>query len=35
VDEHPICLTFKYDFEFAAQNRSTGNALWANAALLL
>ncbi len=24
----PISFSFKYDFEFAAQNRSTGNALW-------
>jgi hypothetical protein len=30
----PICLTLKYDFEFAAQNRSTGNALWLSAGLM-
>jgi hypothetical protein len=30
-----INFTFKYDFEFAAQNRATGNALWMTAALEL
>ncbi len=29
----PISFSFKYDFEFAAQNRSTGNELWLTAAL--
>jgi hypothetical protein len=29
----PISVSFKYDFEFAAQNRSTGNELWLSAAL--
>ena len=28
-----ISFSFKYDFEFAAQNRSTGNELWLTAAL--
>ncbi|HKN14186.1 MAG TPA: transporter [Candidatus Binatus sp.] len=27
----PISFSFKYDFEFAAQNRSTGNELWLTA----
>jgi hypothetical protein len=31
----PIDLTLKYEFEFAEQNRTLGNALWFNAALLL
>jgi hypothetical protein len=29
----PISFSFKYEFEFAAQNRSTGNELWLTAAL--
>lgn len=29
----PISFSFKYEFEFAAQNRSTGNELWLSAAL--
>ena len=29
----PINLCFKYDFEFASQNRSSGNELWLTAAL--
>ena len=29
----PISFSFKYDFEFAAQNRSTGNELWLTAGL--
>jgi len=29
----PISFSFKYDFEFAAQNRSTGNELWLTASL--
>jgi hypothetical protein len=29
----PVSFSFKYDFEFAAQNRSTGNALWMTASL--
>ena len=35
VAGHPLCLTFKYDFEVFDQNRSSGNALWFNAALTL
>src|SRR5208282_3944126 len=31
----PISFSFKYDFEFAAQNRSTGNELWPAAVPLL
>ena len=30
-----INFTFKYDFEFAAQNRATGNELWLTAAIAL
>ncbi len=30
-----INFTFKYDFEFAAQNRATGNELWLTAAVAL
>ncbi len=29
----PISVCFKYDFEFAAQNRSTGNELWLTASV--
>lgn len=29
----PVSFSFKYDFEFAAQNRSTGNELWLTAAI--
>jgi hypothetical protein len=29
----PISFSFKYDFEFAAQNRSTGNELWLTASI--
>jgi hypothetical protein len=29
----PVSFSFKYEFEFAAQNRSTGNELWLTAAL--
>jgi hypothetical protein len=29
----PVSFAFKYDFEFAAQNRSSGNELWLTAAL--
>lgn len=29
----PISFSFKYEFEFAAQNRSTGNELWLTASL--
>jgi hypothetical protein len=29
----PVAFTAKYDFEFAAQNRSTGNELWLTGAL--
>ena len=29
----PVSFSFKYEFEFAAQNRSTGNALWMTASL--
>jgi|SRR5579863_3919963 len=32
LDEHSINLSFKYIFEFAAQNRSTGDELWLTAA---
>jgi len=28
IREIPISFTFKYDFEFAEQNRSSGNELW-------
>ncbi len=28
INEKPISFTFKYDFEFAEQNRSSGNELW-------
>lgn len=28
INEIPISFTFKYDFEFAEQNRSFGNELW-------
>jgi hypothetical protein len=28
IDEVPISFTFKYDIEFAEQNRSSGNELW-------
>jgi hypothetical protein len=31
----PITFTIKYDFEFAAQNRPSGNALWLSAAVRL
>lgn len=31
IAELPVSVYFKYDFEFAAQNRSTGNELWFNA----
>lgn len=31
--ELPVNFTLKYDFEFAAQNRSSGNELWLTAAL--
>lgn len=30
-----VDVTFKYDFEFAAQNRGTGNECWFNAAVAL
>lgn len=33
VDEIPINFTFKYDVEFAEQNRSSGNELWFTAAV--
>ncbi len=29
----PVSFSFKYEFEFAAQNRSTGNALWLTSSL--
>jgi hypothetical protein len=29
----PVNFTLKYDFEFAAQNRSSGNELWLTASL--
>ena len=29
----PISFSFKYEFEIAAQNRSTGNELWLSAVL--
>jgi hypothetical protein len=35
VGEMPITFTFKYEFEFAAQNYATGNALWFGAAIRL
>jgi hypothetical protein len=31
----PVSFSLKYDFEFAARNRSTGNELWLTAALPL
>jgi hypothetical protein len=33
IGEIPINFTFKYDVEFAEQNRSTGNELWFTAAV--
>jgi hypothetical protein len=33
IGEMPITFTFKYEFEFAAQNYATGNELWFSAAI--
>lgn len=33
IGEIPINFTFKYDFEFAEQNRSSGNELWFTASI--
>jgi hypothetical protein len=33
IGELPITFTFKYEFEFAAQNYATGNELWFSAAI--
>lgn len=33
IFKSPISFSFKYDFEFAAQNRSTGDELWLTAAI--
>jgi hypothetical protein len=30
IANHTVTFTLKYDFEFLAQNRSSGNALWFN-----
>jgi hypothetical protein len=35
LGERPIDLTFKYDIEFAEQNRSSGNELWLTASIAL
>ncbi len=35
VENTRINFSFKYDFEFAAQNRATGNELWLTAAVAL
>jgi hypothetical protein len=35
IESTKINITFKYDFEFAAQNRGTGNELWLTAAVAL
>jgi hypothetical protein len=35
IGNMPVCFTMKYDFEFAAQNRSTGNELWLTAGISL
>jgi hypothetical protein len=33
IGELPVTFTFKYEFEFAAQNYATGNELWFSAAI--
>jgi hypothetical protein len=35
IAKMPICFAMKYDFESAAQNRSTGNELWLTAGISL
>jgi len=33
IEKVPVSFSFKYDFEFAAQNRSTGDELWLTASV--